>query len=132
NLGMARFAAHGSSASVVNVGAFLGYRPWDFMQLEVGASVFSYFLVDGSVKVKIPLMERYVALFAGMGVGSVLAVVTQNRGFNSAFVELGEMMPTPVLAFEVPLLGASIRGEMRFYVGSTTIFMGTYGVSYSL
>jgi hypothetical protein len=132
NLGMSRFAARGSAASTVNVGGFAGARLNDQLHLEIGASIFSYLLLQMDWKYKLPLPKHYISIFLEGSIGQVAAVVTQNRGFNSANLRTGQFLFGPGVSFEVPLLGASIRGEVRWYFGQANIIIGTYGVSYSL
>lgn len=132
NLGMARFAAMGSAASTVNIGGFLGARLAEDLKVEIGASVFSYLMLQMDWKYRVPWKNHYLQLYAEGSVGQVAGVVTQNRGFNSANLKTGQFLFGPGVSFEVPLLGASIRGEIRWYFGQANILVGTYGVSYSL
>jgi hypothetical protein len=132
NLGMARFAAKNNAASTVNIGGFAGARLSDSFRVELGASIFSYLLLQMDWKYRIPFGEHYLSVYLDGSIGQVAAVVTQNRGFNSANLKTGQFLFGPGLSFEVPLLGASIRGEVRWLFGQANILMGTYGVSYSL
>jgi hypothetical protein len=36
------------------------------------------------------------------------------------------------IAFDVPLLGATMRGEFAYYTGGGSVLLGTYGLAYSL
>ncbi len=132
NLGMARFAAQGASASVVSVGGYGGVKLFPRVRLEAGADVFSYLLLHADVRLQLPIAERYLVVSLGGGANQIAAVVTQNRGFNPTYLQTGQFLFGPSLSFDVPLMGASIRGDIRMLFGSATILLATYGLSYTL
>jgi hypothetical protein len=132
NVGMARFSAQGASASSVSVGVLAGIKIASRFRFEGGADLFSYMMLHGDLRFQLPIAERYVSLSLGASANHVTALLTQNRGFNSTYLETGSMLFGPSVSFEVPLLGASIRGDLKLLLGSSTIFLGTYGLSYTL
>ncbi len=132
HIGMARFESQGRAASTVNVGLFSGIKLYDRLRLEAGVDLFSYMLLHGDVRVTLPIAERYVALNLGVSVNHITATVTQNRGFNPTFVRTGQVLFGPTLSFDVPLLGASVRGDIKALFGETTILLATYGLAYTL
>ena len=132
SVGMARFTANGSSSSTVSVGGYAGVKLIHRVRVEAGADIFSYLLMNANLRFQLPIAERYVSLNLGATGAYVALVVTQNRGFNPTFMSTGEMLFGPSLSFDVPLLGASVRGDVRLLLGSSTIFLGTYGLAYAL
>lgn len=132
NIGMARFSARGATASTVSLGGYLGVKLVERLRLEAGADVFSYLMLHGDMRYQLPLGERYVSLSIGIGLNHITSVVTQNRGFNPTFLRTGQLLYGPSLSFDVPLLGASVRGDIRVLFGEATILMGTYGLAYAL
>ncbi len=132
NLGMARFSAQGASASTVSVGGLAGIKLLERLRFEAGVDIFSYMLLHGDLRFQLPIAERYVSLSLGGTVANVTAVVTQNRGFNPTYLQTGTMLFGPTLGFDVPLLGASVRGDLKMLLGSSTIFLATYGLAYTL
>lgn len=131
-IGMSRFAASGSSASTVNLGLALGYRFDNEWSAELGADVFSYAVLHAGPRYTIPLADHYVKAAVGLDIGSVAAVVTQNRGFASSAIETGSLLVGPALTVDIPLLGATLRADIRAYFGGATILLGTYGIVYNL
>lgn len=132
NLGMARFSAQGSSASVVSIGGYAGIKILPRIRLEAGADIFSYLLLHADLRLQVPIAERYLVVSLGGGVNQIAAVVTQNRGFNPTYLQTGQMLFGPSISFDVPLMGASIRGDIRVLFGSAAILLATYGLSYTL
>lgn len=132
HLGMARFSARGATASTVSIGGYLGVKVVERLRLETGADIFSYLMLHADMRYQLPLGERYVALSLGLGLNHITAIVTQNRGFNPTFLRTGQFLYGPSLSFDVPLLGASVRGDIRVLLGEATVIMGTYGLAYAL
>lgn len=132
NIGMARFSANSVSASTVNFGGYGGARFNKEFSGELGLDLFSYALLHGDVRYALPLAEKYVNLSATVGLARFMGTLTENRGFSSRNIPKGSTVFGPGLGFEVPLLGATLRGDVRFYLGSTTVLLGTYGVVVNL
>ena len=133
NFGMARFANAGSAASTVNFGAYFGVHDvWEKISLELGLEVFSYGLARLDARYRLPIAGKYVNLHLSAGVASILFNLTENRGFDAANVEVGQMLFGPGITFDIPLLGAIIRGGVTMYFGQGNILLGNYGVSYNI
>jgi hypothetical protein len=132
NLGIARFSAQGSSASVVNIGIYGGRKVSRRFKAELGVDLYSYLMLHGDVRYQLPIAERYVTLELGLGVNHVTLQLTQNRGFNPTSVSLGQFLVGPAISIDVPLLGASVRGEIRALFGQAFILVASYGLSYTL
>ncbi len=132
NVGIARFAAQGASASTISVGGYFGVKAHSRLRFEAGADVFSYLLLHGDFRFQLPIAERYITISVGGTGNYVAAVVTQNRGFNPTLLPTGQFLFGPTLSFDIPLLGASLRGDLRLLLGSSSIFLGTYGLAYTL
>lgn len=130
NVGMARFSAMGSSASTVTVGGLVGIKLSRF-RFEAGMDIFSYLLMHGNLRLQLPVGRSYLTWSIGASVSYIVAAVTQNRGFNPTFIQPG-IIAGPALTLEIPLLGAGVRGDFKLLFGSSTIFVGTYGLSYAL
>ena len=131
-LGVARFAADGAAASTVSVGGYGGLRLTDTFQMELGADIFTYFLLHLEGRFQIPLAEKYISLSLGAGTSFVAAVFSQNRGFNPTSISTGQFLFGPSLSLDVPLLGAGVRGDVRVLMGNATIVLVNYGLIYSL
>jgi hypothetical protein len=132
NLGMTRFSAQGASASTVNVGFYAGRKMHNRFRLELGADIFSYLMLHGDVRYQLPVAEKYISLSLGLGLNHIALPVTQNRGFNPTYVTVGQLLFGPSLSLEVPLLGASVRGDVRVLFGQAFLIVATYGLSYTL
>ncbi len=131
NLGMARYADAGLSNSVVNVGGFAGYRIRDRISAELAFDMFTYGLLSFDAKYQLPLSGQYVYLDASVGFGTILFQASDNTGHESATLT-GGFLFGPGLTFTVPLLGANLRGGLKFYIGSGTLLLGSYGFSYAI
>jgi hypothetical protein len=132
SLGMARFAGGPSSSSNVNFGAFGGMITSERTRVEFGLDFFSYALAHLDGKYTIPLAEKYVSINLSLGIGRILGVIAGPRFADEAALKNGQFAFGPGVSFNVPLLGASVRGEMKLYFGGGSIFLGSYGISYSL
>jgi hypothetical protein len=132
SLGMARFSAQGASASVVSIGGYGGIKVIPRVRLEAGADIFSYLLLHADVKIQLPIAEKYLIVALGGGANQIAAVITQNRGFNPTYLQTGQFLFGPSLSFDVPLMGASIRGDIRLLLGSASVLLATYGLAYTL
>jgi hypothetical protein len=132
NFGMSRFTGGGSAASTINLGILGGIRPGDRMRVELGFDFFSYALGHLDGRYTLPIAEKYVTLSVSLGIGFVLAPLTANRGANDASLTSGSILFGPGVGFEIPLLGANIRGELRYYLGGGTVLLGTYGIVLSI
>lgn len=138
NVGMSRFETLSGTttktyASTVNIGALLGYRPFKPFSLELGADMFTHFLVHSEVRAQIPLGQKFVAISLSAGAARFMTQPTENLGYaGTNTIQQGTMVYGPGIGFELPLLGLNIRAEGRFYTGTTSVFLGTYGIVYSL
>lgn len=131
NLGMTRLESNSLSNSTVAVGGLSGVRFWNRFRAELGLSVFSYLIGDLDMKFQIPLAEKYLSLYIGAGAATVLSAITQNKAVGSVVIKNGTLMYGPGFSFDVPLVGAAIRGEVKYYSGVSNILVATYGVTYS-
>jgi hypothetical protein len=136
NIGMARFSQQTTGQSIanstVNFGGYGGAKLGDRMAFEAGADVFSYLLLHGDIRYHMPLLEKYVDVSITGGFGHVMAAVTENRNQTSNVSMVGSTVFGPGIAFDVPLLGATVRGDVRYYFGSSSILVGSYGVIIAL
>ena len=132
SVGMARFAGEGASTSTVDVGGFAGLKISDSMRLEGGVDVFSYALVHLDMRYHLPINEKYVSAALSLGVGDILTNVTKNLGYEATTLNSGQLLFGPGISFNIPLLGANIRGDLRFYLGGGSVLLGSYGLTYSL
>lgn len=130
NLGVTRLSAADNSASTVTVGGLTGFRYYRF-RVEGGLSLFSYLTGNLDAKFQIPLAEKYLSLYIGAGLTTVLSAITPNRRVGSVVLATGAFMYGPGFSFDVPLVGATIRGELKYYSGATNLMVATYGVAYS-
>jgi len=138
NVGMSRFETlSGSSsktyASTVNIGALIGYRLFKPFSVELGADMFTHFMLHSDIRAQIPLGQRYISLSLSVGGARFMTQPTENLGYaGTNKIVQGTMVFGPGLGFEIPLLGLNIRAEGRLYTGNTSVFLGTYGIVYSL
>jgi hypothetical protein len=130
-LGVSRIATNGPGSSTVDVSGLGGWRVWDRARLEAGINLFSYLMFNIDAKLQIPLAEKYLSLYVGLGGALVATNVTQNRNFGSVQMSSGSLLGGPAFSFDVPLVGANIRGEIKYYQGSGSVLIATYGVTYS-
>jgi len=138
-IGMARFSSQGTTSSTVAFGLMGNYQLSPRVLLEAGANVSHYLMIQGGPRYVLPLNEKVVKFSVGLDIANVVTPVTQNLGYvSSSFsydnppIARGSLFFGPSLFFEIPLLGASLRGDLRFYTGSGTILMGTYGFVYNI
>lgn len=130
-IGMARYAGGPGSASSVDFGAFGGSRFGERFRGEMGFNFFAYSLLHFDFGYHMPFAEKYVSLYLLGSFGTVLGVITGPRFDNEAKLS-GGLMYGPGISFDIPLLGANIRGEIKIYVGSGSILFGSYGISYAI
>ena len=138
NVGMSRFETQSPTigkafASTVNIGGLLGYRLFSPLSIELGADIFTHFLLHTDLRAQIPIGQKYVAISVSAGAARFMTQPTENLGYaGSNTIAQGTMVYGPGLGFEIPLLGLNIRAEARYYSGPTSVFLGTYGIVYSL
>lgn len=132
NFGMTRYSGSGNSASTINLGLLGGIRPADFIRAEMGFDFFSYALFHMDGRYTLPIAEKYITLSVSLGFGRILGALTANRAYAGASLPNGAMLFGPGVGFEIPLLGANIRGELRYYLGGGTVLLGTYGIILSI
>ncbi len=132
DIGVARFATSTSSASTVNFGAYGGARLNPKLSAELGVDAFSYALLHADLRYHLPIAEKYIDLSVTGGFGRFLGSITDNRGYASGTIPTGQMVFGPGMGFDIPLLGATLRGDIRFYLGSANVLLGSYGIIYSL
>ena len=130
-LGMTRLNNSGNSASTVMISGLSGVRMSEKLRLELGVRLFSYLMLDLGLKYQIPLAERYLSLYVTFGSGMVLSGITENRTVGAVVMRTGSMLAGPGISFDVPLVGANIRGEITYYTGAGSVLAATYGVTYS-
>jgi outer membrane protein assembly factor BamA len=136
---MARLSNRQDNASTVVFGVSLGHQFSPQWGAEAGLSVSSYLIGSAGARYYIPFMEKVVKLSLGFDLASVLGTVSQNSTFNSdpkfsysPNIRAGSILAGPGVFFDIPLLGAALRGDLRFYTGSSTVLVGTYGFIYYL
>lgn len=133
NVGFARMAASSISASTVSLSVYGGLRISEKMRLEAGLDLFSYVFPHVDLRYRLPFFEeKYVKLSALGSVGMVMGILAEHRGFPASNIPSGGTFFGPGFSVEIPLAGVSIRGDLRFYLGSGTLLFGSYGMSYSL
>jgi hypothetical protein len=139
SLGMSRFGSEGTSASTVTFGLSAGYQIKPRVSIEGGLSASTYLIGSIGGRYALPFKEEFVKLSVGLDVASVLFSITQNYGYgspnltyNSPPLTRGTFFVGPGIFFDIPLLGATLRGDLRFYTGTGTIIVGTYGLVYYL
>lgn len=131
NIGMARFGTSTSSTSVVNFGGFVGYQLLGPFSVEVSLEFFSYIMAHADLRCRLPLPGKYVSFNLGVGAGRILYLLTENRGVDTN-LHVGESLYGPGLTFDIPLLGAVLRGGVGLYFGTDKVLIGNYGISYSV
>jgi hypothetical protein len=132
DVGMARFAGTGGADSNVNFGVFAGMRIPERTRVELGVDVFSYALIHMDGRYVLPIAEKFVSLTASLSVGRIMGTGLGNSEFNTSTLDAGQIVVGPGISFDIPLLGTSLRGELKLYFGGGSILFGTYGVSYSI
>jgi len=131
-IGMARYGAPVGSTSSVNFGGFFGSKVGERLRGEGGFDIFRYLALYGALKYQIPFAEKYISLHAGLTAGMLLAELTKPRDELDPTLKAGGIIFGPTVSFDIPLLGAYIRGEMKFLLGSGSILFASYGISYSI
>lgn len=132
HIGMARFKDDIQAASTVNFGLMAGLKLSTDFRVEAGIDFFSYATAQVGARYVLPFDQKYVTLSVGLGGCQVLSQLTANRGFTGSSLPSGKTLFGPGIGFDIPLLGANIRGDIRYYMGSATILFGTYGIVYSI
>jgi hypothetical protein len=138
NVGMSRFETIAANltkthASTVNIGGVLGYRLLSPISVEIGADIFTHFMIHSDLRGQIPLGSNFISISLSAGAARFMTQPTENLGYAGANqISQGTMVYGPGFGVEIPLLGLTIRAEARFYTGSTSVFLGTYGIVYSL
>lgn len=139
NIGMSRFSSANTSSSTVTFGLTGGFQVQPRVSAELGLAASTYLIGSLGGRYAIPFKEEVVKFSIGFDVASVLASITQNSGYgspnltyNSPPFKSGSFLYGPGIFFDIPLLGATLRGDLRFYTGSGTIIVGTYGFIYYL
>lgn len=138
SVGMVRFgsadaAGLSRSSSTVNVGAFVGTRLWRKLSVEAGLNVFTFLLARGDLTYRFPLVDRFLTVGVSAGGGKLLGLVAETDGFDNREFLRGGTLFGPGICFDIPLLGAIIRGDLKWYFASgKSILLASYGVSYSL
>lgn len=130
-IGMARYSGTGGSTSAVNFGGFYGSKISERMRAEGGLDIFRYVALYSAVKYHIPFAEKYVSLHAGLTLGALIGQITSPRDALDPRLKTGILFG-PTISFDIPLLGAYIRGEMKFQLGSGSLLFASYGISYSI
>lgn len=138
-IGMARFSNQSVSSSTVIFEVTGGYQLNPDFSLEAGMSVSSYLLGHAGIRYSIPIAEKVVRFAVGLDGATVMANITQNNTENTSLnsyyapkLNSGSLLVGPGIFFDIPLLGATLRGDLRFYTGATSVFIGTYGFVYYL
>jgi len=139
HLGMSRFGSEGTSSSTVTFALSGGYQIKPRISIEGGLSASTYLIGSVGGRYALPFKEESVKLSVGLDIASVLFSITQNYGYgspnltyNSPPLNRGTFFVGPGIFFDIPLLGATLRGDLRFYTGTGTIIVGTYGLIYYL
>lgn len=139
-IGMSRFGSEGKSASVVTFGVNSGYQVSKSITAEVGFNASSYAMGFLGGRYWLTLGDQIVKIGGGLDVAHVFGAITQNSGYaaldltyNHPPLESGSNFFGPGISFDIPLLGAALRGDLKFLIGSDhSVFIGTYGFVYYL
>jgi hypothetical protein len=131
-IGMARYSGGGGSASSVNFGGFGGMKLNEQFKGELGLNLFSYSVAYMDIKYLFPLAEKYVSLYGSAGVGRILGAIMGPRFDFEPSLPSGGILFGPGVSFDIPLLGAYVRGELKLYFGGGMVLMGTYGIMYNM
>ncbi len=139
NIGIARYTLTATSSSSPLFGVSIGGRFTSRIAASLGIDLFSHLFAHGDVFYKIPFAEKYISLSAIGTVGSTIATLTENRGYGTEnkglgteSMKAGSIFMGPGLAIDIPLLGATLRGEIRYYFGSSSVLVGNYGLLFSI
>ncbi len=132
NVGIVRMANAGVAGSTVNLSLYIGHRFSESMAIEGGADFFSYFFPNARLRYKLPFFaNRYPMIDLTIGAGMNLGEIATQKGFPSGTLSSGPLFG-PGLSVRVPLGGAQLVCDLRFYMGSGSLFFGTYGLAYPL
>jgi hypothetical protein len=131
-IGMARYSGTAGSASTVNFGGFVGTKAGEKLRAEFGMDIFRYVSLYGAAKYRIPFAEKYLSLHAGATAGALLIELTPARDELDPVLKAGSLVFGPTISFDIPLLGAYIRGEMKFLFGGGSVLFASYGLSYNI
>lgn len=133
NFGIARMAANGAAGSTVNLSLYAGYALNTDMELQLTLDVFTHLMPSARLNYKLPFFtEKLLSIHASFGAGMILGPVAEHRGFPSQNLQTGGMLFGPGLGLYIPLAGADVRLDFRFLLGSGSVFLGTYGLTYYL
>lgn len=138
NIGMSRFetlsaTSTKSFASTVNIGALLGYQFIPALSVELGADAFTHFMLHSELRLHLPIGQKYVACSLSAGGARFMSQPTENLGYaGTNMITQGTIVYGPGFSIDIPLIGLNIRAEGRYYTGKTSVFLGTYGIVYSL
>ncbi len=131
-IGMARYAGNGLSNSGVNFGAWGGLRSGERTRFELGADFFAYALLHLDGRYQMPIAERLVTINLTLSIGRILGGIATAQFAKEATLKTGALVFGPGISFDIPLLGAQVRGDLRLYFGGGSILVGSYGISYSI
>jgi hypothetical protein len=132
SIGIARFGGGDGTASTVNLGALAGYKFSPRIRGEAGIDFFNYAMFHLDGKYELVSSQRYLSMSFSLGLARVLSHFSDNALKDTANLSTGAMLFGPGFSMEIPLLGTSIRGDFRLYVGGGSILMGSYGLAYPL
>ncbi len=132
SIGMARYAGGGLSDSTVNFGAWAGMRAMERTRFELGADFFAYALLHIDARYQMPIAEKLVTMNLTLSLGRVLGGIATAQFAQEASLKSGAIVFGPGISFDIPLLGAQVRGDVRLYFGGGSILVGSYGISYSI
>ncbi|MEZ4751537.1 MAG: hypothetical protein R3B54_13240 [Bdellovibrionota bacterium] len=133
NFGIARMAANGAAGSTVNLSVYAGYSLNTDIALQLTLDVFTHLMPSARINYKLPFFsDKLVSLHANFGAGMILGTVAEHRGFPSQNLTTGGILFGPGLGLYIPLAGADVRLDFRFLLGSGSVFLGTYGLTYYL
>jgi len=132
NLGMARYGQDADIASTVVFGAYAGLRLSDRIHAELGVNAFHLLLGHVDIRYFIPIAEKYVSFSLSAGIANVLSAIASPSSTLGPVVAPGTSFYGGGLGFDVPLLGALIRGEIKFYTGTSNVVLGSYGIVFNI
>ena len=130
SVGMVRFKGKTSSMAGSNAALSVGiqYRFSPKMTVGLGMDGFSYLFSHLNIRYSIPVLRQFVVLSPSFGLGMVGPPLSQNKGYAETSLNSGSMLFGPGISIDIPLIGATMRGDIRFYSGSESVFVGTYGL----
>ncbi len=131
SIGMARFGAADYAASSVNLGFLGGMNIFNTLKWELGIDLFTFALGHSELRYSFQLGNKQFTIGIDAGVGYTLAnLVPITQG--SSVLRVGDIVFGPGLSIDIPLLGATLRGDIRYYFGQRTVLLGSYGLAYEL